>query len=147
MIVSATAEHFPRLHDIQLECIRGLKDTYSAEERRRWAEYIQNETPTKYTKYANLGYSDDKGIIQAFISWTVEGDDASIECLYVRESYRNEGVGKLLLEEVESKLAGKLVHIRSTLNAQSFYEKAGYAFKVAAVSRAGFAISCLEKQL
>ena len=138
---------FPRLLEIQIECINSLTATYTPEQLSRWVGYIREASPHRYSRFSNLAYVDKENTIQAFISWTSSDTDTVVECLYVREPYQNRGIAKILLENAEADLRGKVVRVRSTLNARSFYEHHGYIFKTSDMSRAGFSIACLEKQL
>lgn len=140
----AKADDFAGLLALQSEVIHGLTDTYPPLQLAKWIEYIKRETADRYTKYNNLGYWDDGGL-QGFVSWSVDGDHANIECLYVREPHQRRGVGSQLLQSAEDHLHDKTIHIRSTLNARPFYEKHGYVFQNTDVSRAGFSIACLRK--
>jgi len=88
-------------------------------------------------------------MIRAFASWTEDKRQhtASIECLYTNESDRGRGFGKALLKATETALApGVTIYVRSTLNAQSFYEHQGYEYTGDSMPRAGFAIALLEKR-
>ena len=138
---------FPRLLELQTESILGLTDTYTPAELKQWVDYIQTETADRYAAYFNAVSSGAYGELQGFVSWTEGVTDANVECLYVREGYRGQGIGQLLLRHAEADLTGKTVHIRSTLNAQPFYENRGYKFISRTISRAGLEISELEKQM
>jgi len=57
-----------------------------------------------------------------------------LEALYVEKGYRNQGVGKLLLESFENWAKQKyedyvieITHIATNANARKFYEKMGYS--------------------
>lgn len=141
------SKDFEQLLEIQLDSIAELTETYSIEELQAWASYIKTETAHRYAKFKNLGYVDKNNNFIAFVSWTEQDNSANIECLYTQAPYRGQQIGKLLLQEAENNLKNKTVHIRSTLNARSFYEKNGYNFISFDKSRAGFKIALLEKQL
>jgi ribosomal protein S18 acetylase RimI-like enzyme len=146
--IAESARDYTTLLAIQIECIEGLTDTYTPDEIQHWVDYLKNETADRYSEYNNTVYVDDSGKIEGFISWkTTEGSSASIESLYIRNSYGGRGIGKLLLQNVEADLPGKTIHVRSTLNAQSFYERNGYIYTGKSISRAGFMISLLKKKL
>jgi ribosomal protein S18 acetylase RimI-like enzyme len=138
---------FNQLLRIQTDSLRELANTYTAEELQAWTNYIKNETARRYAAFENLGYTDENNRIVAFISWTKHNNSASIECLYILSPYRGQKIGTFLLQAAEDDLKDKMVHVRSTLNAQAFYEKNGYTLTAYDVSRAGFRIALLEKQL
>lgn len=144
---ATSSKDFEQLLDIQLSSIAGLAETYSAEELQAWIGYIKIETAHRYAKFKNLGYVDKNNNFVAFVSWTEQENSANIECLYTQAPYRGQQIGKFLLQEAEANLHNKRIHIRSTLNAKSFYERNGYSFTNFDVSRAGFRIALLEKQL
>ena len=145
-VIPVDADNFAELLAIQSEVIAGLTESYTHDQLAKWVKYIQREKPDRYGKYSNLAYWKE-GRIQGFVSWSIDGDDAAIECLYVREPYRHQGVGRLLLQGAEKYLYGRAIHVRSTLNAKSFYERNGYVFQNEDTSRAGFLIASLQKRL
>lgn len=138
---------FEQLLNVQTNSISELTETYTVEELQAWVNYIKSETANRYTKFKNLGYVDEDNNLIAFVSWTAQADSANVECLYTLAPYRGQQIGKSLLREAEANLKNKTVHVRSTLNAQPFYEKNGYSFTAYTLSRAGFRIAQLEKQL
>lgn len=149
MTREARPEDYQQLLEIQAECIRGLTQTYTPEEISAWAQYIQQEDSSRYTEYNNRVFEDEAGNVVGFASWTQrENARANLECLYTLPSVRGQGIGKLLLQEVESRLPlPTTIHVRSTMNALPFYEKRGYVRLGNDVSRAGFGVALLEKTI
>lgn len=144
MISPVTPSDFPELLKIQLDCISKLTKTYSAYDIQEWRSYLESEGADRFAKFNNLAFIKDNAI-QGFISWSLGYGKAVIECLYVQPIYQSKGLGDQLLRSAESRLQGKLIEVRSTLNAVPFYEKHGYAFVEQSKSRAGFDIVVLSK--
>jgi len=140
-----TPEELDQLLAIQVACIQDLTDTYTPVEMKAWIDYIQKETASRYEAFHNLVYTNDSHKIVGFVSWTDDGTEAKIECLYVLSDYRGKHIGQQLLKVAEGQVKAKKVMIRSTLNARSFYEHNGYIFKSEAMSRSGFKIALLER--
>lgn len=148
MIKDVLPSQYPELLDVQTECIRGLCDTYSQEEIDTWVGYLERATSQRFAEFQNRAWFSEQGVIEGFISWTESRSSglAAVECLYVREASRGQNIGRLLLQQAESSLTPNThVTVRSTLNAQPFYEKNGYVLKEIGKSRAGFEIAILEK--
>lgn len=133
---------------LQVECIKGLEKFYTVTEINNWVSYLQKEGPERYQKYeSRLIYGD--GALCAFVSWLQkEKEEAAIECLYSQAKFRGKGYGATLLRAAEQLMTpGSIVTVRSTINARSFYEHHGYVYRGDAISRAGFKIVLLDKQL
>lgn len=148
MIEHVSPEQYPILLDVQTECIRSLGETYGPEEIESWVGYLKEATPERFAAFENRVWVDELGAIGGFASWTADRDfhEAALECLYVRESRRGQGIGRLLLREVEQSLVkDTVIQVRSTLNARPFYESNDYLFKEHGVSRAGFSMAILDK--
>jgi GNAT superfamily N-acetyltransferase len=149
MIHAATSRDFPQLLDLQVACISGLGDTYSDKEIDAWITYIKREGVSRYTPYSTRILTADERII-GFVSWSTnktEGTTA-IECLYIAKMHQGKGLGRRLLQDVESILPKDTrISVRSTLNARPFYESNKFRHIEDTSSRAGFSISILEKQL
>lgn len=148
MMQAALPEQYSKLLNIQTECIQTLGDAYTQKEIDTWIGYLERATPERFASFKNSAWTDDRGNIEGFVSWREDdtSNTVALECLYVREHLRNQGIGRLLLEKAEADIAvGSRIVVRSTLNARSFYEKYGYTFKERGISRAGFAIVVLEK--
>jgi ribosomal protein S18 acetylase RimI-like enzyme len=138
---------FDQLLAIQIDSISSLTGAYPEDALHDWIKYIENETASRYEAFKNRGYTNENNELISFISWTTWNESATIECLYTAFPYRGNQIGRLLLREAEATLKGKTIHVRSTLNAQSFYEKNGYIFTNHSLSRAGLRIALLEKKL
>jgi GNAT superfamily N-acetyltransferase len=147
VIRSVAPDEYGDLLALQIECIRGL-DSYEPSEIEAWVHYLDGATAERFAGFENRAFTDSDDEIRGFVSWSNESETraAAIECLYVREICRGQGIGELLLNEAESQLLrGTISHVRSTLNARSFYEQNGYIFRDESISRAGFAIALLDK--
>lgn len=148
MIERISPEAYPILLDIQTECIRSLDETYSPEEIESWVGYLEEATPERFAAFENRAWLDERGAVEGFVSWTADHvlREAALECLYVREVCRGQGIGRLLLQGAEqSIIKDTVMQVRSTLNARAFYERNGYLFKEQGVSRAGFSMVILDK--
>jgi ribosomal protein S18 acetylase RimI-like enzyme len=147
MIRKATSDDYPLFLAIQTACINGLTDVYSADEIKAWTDYLAREGAARYGQYENRVGEDEDGNVAGFVSWSShEALQASIECLYILPQFRNQGIGRRLLQEAEASFNPAVtVRIRSTRNALPFYERQGYKRTGDALSRAGFRIVLLEK--
>lgn len=59
----------------------------------------------------------------------IELDEAQIRSFYVNPDYQNKGIGKILynkIEEIANSKKIKKLFVKSSLNAQGFYEKLGF---------------------
>ena len=150
MIRPAAAVEFPRLLAIQLACISELGKGYTSAEIQAWISYLKQEGANRYKAYENDVFTNQRDEVVAFVSWSQERRKrtAAIECLYTLRENRGQGTGRLLLREAELHLiSNTIIHVRSTLNARRFYEYNGYSYMGDAASRAGLAISLLEKKI
>ena len=148
MIRPVAPEEFPRLLEIQINCIHDLTETYSTEEINSWVGYLEHQGAERYASFENRVFIDEDERIASFVSWSQNESEntAAIECLYTLKEYRGKGIGKLLLAEAEREIPRSApIAVRSTLNARSFYEQQGYHYVQDATSRAGFKIALLEK--
>jgi GNAT superfamily N-acetyltransferase len=149
MIHLATPKDFPQLLSLQVASITDLNNVYSSKEIKNWIAYIQREGARRYTPYNTYISVVNKEII-GFVSWSTDELEhtAAIECLYVAKVQQGKGRGRRLLQKTEAALPkSTLITVRSTLNARPFYESNGYEHVDDTLSRAGFSISILEKQL
>jgi ribosomal protein S18 acetylase RimI-like enzyme len=147
MIRPATPEDFPAMLALQTACIQDL-EVYSQQERETWIDYLNKAGTSRYADFQSVIMTDDRSVISGFVSWAINTLDrtGTIECLYVRQDCRGRGTGQFLLAEAEMKSPANItMHVRSTLNAQTFYEAQDYEYTGSAISRAGFKIALLEK--
>lgn len=148
MIKDVLPSQYSELLDVQIGCIHSLDATYNQEEINTWVGYLERATPQRFADFQNRAWFTDMGSIEGFVSWSQDelSGLASVECLYVREASRGQNIGRLLLHVAEDNFtAATRILVRSTLNAQPFYEKNGYVLKELGKSRAGFDIAILEK--
>ena len=68
MIRPVTPEEIPQLLDIQINCVRDLTETYTAEEINSWIGYLERQGADRYEPCENRIYTDDNDRIAGFVS-------------------------------------------------------------------------------
>jgi GNAT superfamily N-acetyltransferase len=72
---------------------------------------------------------DNNKIIASVFAWAADGDGVTIGHICVNSDYRNKGIGKKMMDEIEKRIkksGGKLITLGATEAAEGFYEKMGY---------------------
>jgi GNAT superfamily N-acetyltransferase len=72
---------------------------------------------------------DNNEIIASVFAWTADGDGVTIGHFCVNSDYRNKGIGKEMMDEIEKRIkksGGKLITLGAVETAEGFYEKMGY---------------------
>ena len=111
------------IHAIQEVC----KSHYSQKEIEDWSEVLK---PTRYNEPIKRGsflVAVDDNVIVGF--GNLNQDSGEIEAVYVAPEYVRRGVGREILQALESvarDVGLTMLHLSSSLNAVQFYENAGY---------------------
>lgn len=85
-----------------------------------------------------------------FISFSISDTTAQIENLYVLPEFQEKWIAHELIDKMEDIINDEKIDkisVRSTLNAQTFYEKLWYSFVQSTASKAWLTISILEKTI
>ena len=122
----ATRQDRDSIWRVHIQAIKEIcKSHYTKDETLAWSKLLK---PGRYDKAIDskaLFVADDDDSIVGFGHL----ENGRIEALYVSPKYVGIGVGKKILqtlEHVAEQSGSKIVHVSSTLNAVSFYERAGY---------------------
>ena len=125
-IRQATADDAGRIHEIHTQSVKTLcKAHYSSEQIAGW---LKNRSPQGYLPGLERGemFVAADGISVLGFGHAIPGE---ILAIFVAPEYAKQGVGIVLLEQaLTAARAGSQrdVYLESTLNAQGFYEKAGF---------------------
>ena len=124
----ATRQDRDSIWRVHIQAIKEIcKSHYTKDETQARSKLLK---PGRYEKAIDskaLFVADDDDSIVGFGHLNLE--NGRIEALYVSPKYVGIGVGKKILqtlEHVAEQPGSKIVHVSSTLNAVSFYERAGY---------------------
>ena len=124
----AKQEDKESIWNIHIQSIKGMcNNHYSQDELQTWIRLLKPERYEKSIESKTLFVAVDGDIIIGF--GQLDQENSRIEDLYVRPDFAKRGVGVkilLALENVAKELGLRLLHLNSTLNAITFYEKAGY---------------------
>ena len=90
--------------------------------------WFEGRSSADYTKAIEFGGDWIAFVDQKPVGF-VEFFTKSISMLYVHSAYRDQGVGRFLMEFALARLLGNgaLIELEALLNAESFYEKFGFA--------------------
>jgi GNAT superfamily N-acetyltransferase len=72
---------------------------------------------------------DNNEIIASVFAWTTDGEGVTIGHFCVNSNYRNKGIGKEMMGEIEKRIkksGGKLITLGAVEAAEGFYKKMGY---------------------
>ncbi len=116
---------------VRASAIRGIcKSHYSKQEIKVWNEVARRKSaepvPESYIVLVAEKGNEVVGLAM------LDVDKKEVTSLYVHTEYGGEGIGSSLLRKLEDAAIGKGINslqLRSTLNAVSFYEEAGYETK------------------
>lgn len=125
-IRQATAEDADRIHEVHTHSVRALcQDHYSPEQIARW---LKHRTPQGYLSGIERGdmfvVVDGENIVG--FGHAIPGE---VVAVYVAPAQAKRGVGRVILAEalMRARRGHKgAVRLDATLNAQGFYEKAGF---------------------
>ncbi len=102
-------------------------EAYPCDTVRLWLSHLQPDVYETVLETRFVVIAELSGLILGFAQWSDE--TGVIEALYVLPGYERRGIGSRLLAEVEAHAAAerfKVAKLRSTLNAEKFYEHQGY---------------------
>ena len=114
------------MHDIRRAAILGVQVDLAPRAREAWAN---RRGPNSFAARVAAGDVIIASLAGTDIGWGSSEAD-HISALYVYPAYGRRGVGRKLLEKLEATVAQRgheFVHLESSLNAVSFYERLGYA--------------------
>lgn len=124
----ATQEDRESIWQVHVRAIQEVCNShYSPKEIEDWSEVLK---PTRYDEPIKRGsffVAVDANVIVGF--GNLNQDNGEIEAVYVAPEYVGRGVGKKVLQALESvarNLELTMVRLSSSLNAVHFYENAGY---------------------
>ena len=124
----ATQRDRESIWNVHIRAIQEVcKSHYSQKEIEDWSEVIK---PTRYNEPIKRGaffVAVDDNVIVGF--GNLNQDSGEIEAVYVAPEYVRRGVGREILQALESvarDVGLKLLRLSSSLNAVQFYENAGY---------------------
>ena len=119
MISSAGKEDYPFLIDIWESAVKATHDFLSDED----FEFYKAHIPIYFKHVSLYKYIDDKGIIKGFLGI----EDDNIEMLFVDNTSRGTGIGKILLDYAVNKLNVRKVDVNEQNNqALKFYYHFGF---------------------
>ena len=127
--------------DLQTECLQMMNDFYQmndyhfreTEKSRLFEEFIGNDNLGKFWVVTLSGKIIGYIILTFGFSFEYGGRDAFIDELYLKEEFRNRGLGKLILESVEFfavKHKVKAIHLEveeTNVAGNRLYIKAGFS--------------------
>lgn len=131
--------------------VRAIRETcsrsYSADQVSAWAGLLSPDSYKAVLQERIMTVAIDRAEVVGF--GQLNQDTGEVDALYVLPERQGEGIGQLLLAELESEARarglGKLV-LSATLNATEFYRRAGYVQEDLAVYRlpTGVELQCLR---
>ena len=113
---------------VHSSAIKGTcKSHYLPAQIQGWASLLEPENYRELIQSREFLVAEDDGLIVGF--GQLNQQSGEVEAVYVRPDYGGRGVGSALLKQLEgvaqeSGIAS--LHLLSSLNAVSFYERAGY---------------------
>lgn len=124
----ATQEDIESIWNVHIRAIQEVcKSHYSPKEIEDWSEVLK---PARYNEPIRRGsfyVAVDDNLIVGF--GNLNQDSGEIEAVYVAPEYIGRGVGREILQTLESvarDLGLTILRLSSSLNAVHFYENAGY---------------------
>ena len=127
-IRKATQEDKEPIWRIHLKAIRETCSShYSQEVIRIWAERLQPEKYAEAIRTSEFFVAEEHGAVVGFGELDRAGGE--IQGLYVSPDVASRGVGQKLLHLLEERALAfglESLHLTSSLNAVSFYERAGF---------------------
>ncbi|MDR2953934.1 MAG: GNAT family N-acetyltransferase [Prevotella sp.] len=119
MISPATKKDYPVLINIWESAVKATHDFLSNED----FEFYKSHIPIYFQHVSLYIYKDDKGVIKGFLGV----EDYNIEMLFVDNTNRGTGIGKILLEYAVNKLKAKKVDVNEqNTQALNFYYHFGF---------------------
>lgn len=119
MISPATKKDYPILIDIWESAVKATHHFLSDED----FEFYKAHIPIYFQHVSLYKYIDNKGIIKGFLGI----EDDSIEMLFVDNSSRGTGIGKILLDYAVNKLNARRVDVNEhNTQALNFYFHFGF---------------------
>lgn len=129
IIRRAMAADAPGIHTVHHAAIRGIcASVYSPDQIDAWTSVISTDSYVSGMELFDFLVAEHEGSILGFSVVNVPG--AELNTLYVAPSAGGQGVGSALLKEAEDLAfaAGvQRITLKATLNAVTFYERAGYS--------------------
>lgn len=119
----------PKKHSAIIEIVDEVDEHTEEKMRQGFIKYeLANQIDVNYKKFS-LVLSEQNvvlGILHAFTAFS----EIYVEDLWVDESFRGQGYGKMLLKELQDRFKGKGFNninlVTSTFNAPEFYKKCGF---------------------
>lgn len=119
MISSASRKDYPVLIAVWESAVKATHDFLSDED----FEFYKKHIPIYFEHVSLYMYKDDKGVIKGFLGI----EDDSIEMLFVDNTSRGSGIGKILLDYAVNKLNARKVDVNEqNKQALDFYYHLGF---------------------
>ena len=131
--------------------VRAIRETcsrsYSPEQIATWAGLLSPGSYKSVLQKQVVVVAAEGATVVGF--GQLDPDAGEVEAVYVRPDRQGEGIGRVLLSELEERARGRGIgrlELSATLNAADFYERAGYARGRATAHRlpAGVEIPCVR---
>jgi putative acetyltransferase len=111
--------------------VRAIRETcaraYSAEQVTAWSGLLSPDSYRAVIRERVVVVATEGGAVVGFGQLDPEGGE--VDAVYVLPERQGEGIGRELLEHLEEAARARalpVLHLSATLNAVSFYERAGY---------------------
>ena len=131
--------------------VRAIRETcarsYSPEQVSAWAGLLSPDSYSTVLKERILVVATDGAAVVGF--GQLNPDTGEVDAVYVLPGRQGEGIGRLLLAELEAKARARdirMLELSATLNAVPFYAQAGYTRRHVALHRlpAGVDLECVR---
>ena len=124
----ATQEDIESIWNVHIRAIQeACKSRYSSKEIEDWSQVLRPARYNQPIKRGSFFVAVDDNLIVGF--GNLNQDSGEIEAVYVAPEYVGRGVGREILQVLESvarDLGLPILRLSSSLNAVQFYENAGY---------------------